>query len=104
MTFQTPLRESAHRNLTRFDSDVATRVQAGALEASTMRAYVRKQPPKRHDSACSHDAAVTQAHHDERGHQPVSCCTHRPNCFSRQTQTQWLARKCSEVLALVYEK
>lgn len=80
MTFHTPTpwTESAHRNLTKFGSDVAPRVQAGALDASVTRACVRKQPPKRHNSACSHGAADSQARHDRRGHGPVSCCTHRP--------------------------
>ena len=78
MTFHTPLTEVTHRKLTKFDSDVAAHVEAAALDASTTRAYLRKQPPKRHDSACNHDAAVTQARHDKRGHRPVSCCTHRP--------------------------
>lgn len=47
MTFHAPPPTSAHRNLIRFDSDVAVRVDARALDASATRAYVRdcKQLP-----------------------------------------------------------
>lgn len=106
MTFYTWSTTNAHRNLIRFDSDVAARVDARALDASTTRAYNRdcKQPPKRHDSACSHGAAVhspaSAVTMNKATGRSAAACINR-NCFSRQMQTQWLARKCSDMLALV---
>jgi hypothetical protein len=105
MTFHTPLTESTHRKLTKFASDVVARVEAEALDASTTRAYVRIN--NRQNVTIVPAVTTLQS----RKRVTIIEATGRSaaaridrNSFSCQMRTQWLARKCSEVLALVYEK